>query len=62
MTNLFAYTSSAANYPDFISVNRRDDGGIEIIIRSAAREDGSCGDTVCVVLTPEQVAELKRNL
>ena len=58
-TNLFAYTAPGASYPEYISVNRRkSDGMIEITVRSAAKADGSCGDTGVIVLHRGQLGGL----
>lgn len=50
--NLAAYTASGPNYPSYISVNQLEDGSVEFIVRSKAKEDGSCGDTASIVLDP----------
>jgi hypothetical protein len=51
--NLFAYTSPGVNYPSFLSINT-EDGAVEIIVRSPAKADGSCGDVAGIKLTAEQ--------
>lgn len=56
MKNLFAYTAPGCNYPEFISVNR-EVNQTEVIVRSAAWGDGTCGNTASIKLTPEQVTE-----
>jgi hypothetical protein len=58
-TNMFAYTAPGADYPEYISVNRRQgDGMIEITVRSPKKADGSCGDTASIVLHRGQLGGL----
>jgi hypothetical protein len=55
--NIFAYTSHADNYPEYLSVNV-DDGALEITVRSAANPDGTCGPTAIIKLTAAQELQL----
>ena len=59
--NLYAYTSPAASYPEYISVNTRE-GKVAITVRSPAKEDGSVGNLAEILLTQEQAAELANAL
>ncbi len=60
--NVFAYTSPGCNYPQYISVNREENGETSVIVRSAAWGDGTCGNTAAVVLSPEEFTKLARTL
>lgn len=53
MKNLFAYTPPGMFYPPYISVNQ-EDGVVEFIIRSAAKADGTCGETASIKLSAKQ--------
>jgi hypothetical protein len=56
--NLFAYTATGINYPEYVSVNREDNGTVSITVRNKAKEDGSCGDTASVELEASEVSDL----
>jgi hypothetical protein len=43
-TNLFAYTAPGADYPEYISINREDDGRITITVRGPKRKPGELGN------------------
>ncbi len=60
--NIFAYTALESNYPEFISINVDETGAFEIVVRSSAKEDGRCGETVSVKLTTQQSLNLAMNL
>lgn len=64
--NIFAFTALSNYFPEFISVNRKNDG-IEIIVRSKPNPPmpgglPMCGDTASITLTPEQARALKEAL
>jgi hypothetical protein len=58
--NLFAYTAPGFA-PPFLSINA-EDGIVEVIVRSPAKDDGSCGETAGIKLSPEQFEELMTSL
>ena len=61
--NLFAHTQESGYqwYPEFISVNREENGSVSFTVRH--KEDGGlCGNTVSIELTPAQAANLKEAL
>jgi len=58
MDNIFAYTVPGVNYPAFVSVNRDENGGVTIIVRSKANPDGSCGPTAQITLESEELKNL----
>ena len=60
--NLFAYTSFDPYYPEYISVNREDNGKVSITVRGKVKENGSCGETVSIELDESQVSELRSGL
>lgn len=62
MTNIFAYTAPGCNYPEYVSLNVADDGSSILIVRSKAKEDGSCGDTAQIALDADKLAEFARTL
>lgn len=47
--NLAACTLPGGSYPGFISINE-DEDGVEVIVRSPARPDGTCGDLARILL------------
>ena len=53
--NIFAYTAPGADFPEFVSVNEADGGGVEFIIRSRIDIGGS---TAQVALNHEQAKAL----
>ncbi len=57
--NIFACTKLGINYPEFISINE-ENGIVEIIVRSPANKDGSCGTTASIKLSRVEFAELKK--
>ena len=53
-TNVAAFTPSGGLYPPYISVNyvhSSESEGIEITVRSPRKDDGSCGETVSILLS-----------
>ena len=56
--NVFAYTADGADYPEFISVNRQDDGRLIITVRSA----GPDGETAEMALPDDQLVDLGQAL
>lgn len=63
--NRYAYTGPEPFYPPYISVNDRPGGTVEVTVRSKRIErDGriESGPTASIVLTAEQVEELKAKL
>lgn len=66
-TNIFAYTAPGSNYPEFLSINKQDDGTITIDVRSPPSFDvmqsdhpplAVCGPAVRMPLPRDQVAAL----
>lgn len=58
--NLAAYTSTDQTYPDFILINRQQDGSVEIMIREKATQRGNGawqGDMACIKLSGEGFAK-----
>lgn len=53
--NLFAYTVPGSNYPEYISINKEDDGLVSVTVRSAVKLEGACGET-SVIYLPAHVA------
>jgi hypothetical protein len=47
-TNLAAYTAPGCKYPEFISINKEENGNISVTVRSPRKDDGSCGDIACI--------------
>jgi hypothetical protein len=58
--NIYAYTAPSSNYPPYISINRTDNGGVSITVRSPAKDDGACGDSAMITLTQDEFSELAR--
>jgi len=64
-SNIFAYTAPGGNYPEYVSINvdnDKDGNQVTLTVRSQAKSDGSCGDTVSIALTPEQLYKLAYTL
>jgi hypothetical protein len=59
--NIFAHTDPG-NYPQYVSINREENGDISLTVRSAAWGDGTCGDTAAAVLSPDVLLKLARAL
>lgn len=59
MRNLFAFTAYNLIYPEYISVNETEKG-FQIVVRSKAKPDGSCGDTAEIELDPEMFMALHK--
>jgi hypothetical protein len=59
--NIFAFTDAAGYdcYPQYISINREDNGNTSIIVRSLEKYGSTTAE---IELTPEQIADLKRAL
>ena len=61
MHNIYAYTPNTNPYPEYVSLNRKDDGTITLTVREPAKpgqySDKDCGATVAV---PIPRAELLR--
>jgi hypothetical protein len=53
--NLYAYTAPGADMPEFVSVNKADGGGIDIVVRSP-KEFGSA--TAQIALNRDQTRAL----
>lgn len=62
MDNMFAYTAPGGTYPEYISVNIDDEQRVTVIVRSAAKPDGACGDTSQITLSHEQLSALANRL
>lgn len=58
--NIFAYTgkSPAKGYVGYISINQRENGGIEISVRS----EGEAATLGVITLTPEQCEHMATDL
>lgn len=48
LTNLAAYTAPGCNYPEFISINKEENGNISVTVRSPRKDDQTCGDIACI--------------
>ena len=59
--NIYAYTAPGTNYPEFISVNMLGDE-VEIIVRTAAWGDGTCGNTASIRLSKNRALDLSAAL
>ena len=59
--NLYAYTTPGSNYPEFISVNMRGEE-VEILVRTAAWGDGTCGNVASIRLSKKQALDLSAAL
>ena len=61
-TNLYAYTPNTHPYPEFVSLNRKDSGEIELTVREAAKpgqfSDKDCGATVAVQMPRGELLKL----
>jgi hypothetical protein len=67
MRNVFAYTAEGALYPEYISVDRREDGNITVTVRGPkVRQVGDKyfvpGQTVAMTLPPEWLRDLTKAL
>lgn len=62
MNNVFAYTAPGSSYPEYLSLNVDEHFNLVITVRGEAKGDGSCGETVNITLTPQQVQSLARTL
>lgn len=65
MRNIFAYTALSHHYPEYLSVNRADDGTVSITARGPVKPEGETefpydmpGDTVTLVLPEAHVQAL----
>jgi len=56
--NIYAHTFMDPCFPAFISINKLDEGDVEVIVRSKAKQDGSCGDTSSIKLVQKDVIDL----
>jgi len=55
--NMFAYTATKPSYPEYASLNKCQNGEIELTVRGEANE-GQCGDTVALVLPRKALLDL----
>lgn len=60
--NVSAVTLPGCNYPAFLSVNHEEGGQVEFTVRSAAKEDGSCGDIATMKMDMKDFREVARQL
>jgi hypothetical protein len=60
--NIFAHTDPGTNYPQYVSINKEEDGKISLTVRSAVWGDGTCGATATAVLSLETVRKLAQSL
>jgi len=61
--NFYAHTAPGVSYPEFISVNRADDGKISITVRSAPTFDAmQSDDPPLAVCGPTAIIALDRKL
>lgn len=51
--NIYAYTAPGCNYPEFVSVNREENGDVKLIVRGKPK-DGKCGETVSITIDGHQ--------
>lgn len=59
--NIFAFTTPGAHYPEYISINRRDEE-LYVTVRSPRQPDGSEGSTATMRLPYDQLDGLIRSL
>lgn len=52
--NLFAYTAPGTNYPNYMALNRNEDGSLVLDARGPATADGKCGATIQVPVPREE--------
>jgi hypothetical protein len=60
-TNIFAYTAPGGSYPDYLSINRQDDGRVTITVRSPAKQGKGypiCGTVAELTLPGDHLGEL----
>jgi len=60
--NIFAYTSPESSYPEFVSINKEEDGTVMITVRSPKKTDGSCGDAASIILQSREILNLSMAL
>ena len=66
MRNIYAYTPNTNPYPEFVSLNRKDNGSVTLTVREGARRgqfsDKDCGNVVEVILPEEELSRLREAL
>lgn len=62
--NISAFTTPGTHYPSYFSANTdfSDPNKIELTVRSAAKEDGTCGDTSCISLDAATFKKIAKEL
>jgi len=60
-TNITAFTAGGF-YPPFLSINLLDSGEVEVIVRSEAKLDGSCGDCSSIKLNMDQFLKVSQDM
>ena len=61
-TNITAFTPAGYPPPSFLSVNQLDTGEVEVIVRSEAKTDGSCGDCASIKLSANQFSKVAQDM
>ena len=57
--NIAAHTDATGpGYPAYLSINRLDDGAVEVIVRSPPSPEGRCGDTAQMAMTIPTACEV----
>jgi hypothetical protein len=60
--NIFAHTSPGCFQPEYISINREEDGQVTITVRNRRKENFDCGETAEITLSIEEARKLKEAL
>ena len=54
MNNLYAHTATEQQFPEYVSLNVRDDGACELTVRSPSIDGVHCGTAGAIVLNEAQ--------
>lgn len=54
--------ANVPSYPPYLNVTKHDDGSFEITVRSAPKEDGSCGDCASMTMSGDDFKLYVREL
>lgn len=55
--NIYAFTAlpgSYKYYPQYLSINKEDNGKVSVTVRPPEKPDGACGNTARMELTEEE--------
>lgn len=59
---MYAFTDQTPSYPPYINVTRNADGSVRVLVRSPCKEDGSCGDSACIILDRSEFDRMKKSM